>query len=673
MPYPASPNASYFALSTIQLLEEVASHELAEAITDPQLNAWYDNALGVSGEIGDLSNLSYSTLNGYVVQNEFSNKTNASMMAAGTNFYISSFQNPTEGQFNDVIATFVDTSGKGNLSSAAVNWGDGSSAYIPLTDNTVKRLNDTTFQLVASHTYKADEGRLYNLDVWLSLSDGSKAHAYGQLNIKGNKYNEKGLVRLTDPPVVGTASNISAVAGTPYTGAVATFIDPSGAEPNDNAHYTATIDWGDNTPVTAGTIRLTGGTFTVGGKHTYQAAGSYSVTCTINHEATVTQVVSSAEVLALADGTLLVATLPSAASPSSPIGIIGVNPLTGEQTPVSTGGLFSLPTYIDEAPDGQVYVSDLHAFGTGAVISVDPNTGQQRLLARGGYLNGPMVLAVVDGYLYVGNEGDGSGAIHNIVQIDPSTGKQRLITEGGGFTILGGMVPAPGNNLYVADDSAPGAIWEVNLDTGKQTLLSQGRLLNYSIDVAVEPSGDLIVVNGGGATNDLAGGVVRVNPHTGAQALVTSFGADAGVDSVEVSGDGTIFVGAISTGNRPGRVYAVDPDTGAQRIVSQDGQMSLVEGMRVFHSPISNGSAAPTHIPPVSGSVGPAPLGAANTEALFAAPMNLMLGEFGGDVANLREERTVFSSHGRERIRATDAHFEGLFWLKAVAAVFTDF
>ena len=93
------------------------------------------------------------------------------------------------------------------------------------------------------------------------------------------------------------------------------------------------------------------------------------------------------------DGTLLVCTGPSSFSSQSqtgfPIGIIGVNTSTGAQFPVSTGGIFSLPTYVTEAPNGQLYVTDIQAFTTGAIIRVDPNTGQQFLVAKGGMINGP--------------------------------------------------------------------------------------------------------------------------------------------------------------------------------------------------------------------------------------------------------------------------------------------
>jgi hypothetical protein len=58
-----------------QQFTEVTSHELAEAVTDPDVRTgWFDSALGSRGEIGDLANLDIATLNGYTVQKEWSNQ-----------------------------------------------------------------------------------------------------------------------------------------------------------------------------------------------------------------------------------------------------------------------------------------------------------------------------------------------------------------------------------------------------------------------------------------------------------------------------------------------------------------------------------------------------------------------------------------------------------------------
>ncbi|HLJ96818.1 MAG TPA: Ig-like domain repeat protein [Gemmataceae bacterium] len=305
-------------------------------------------------------------------------------------------------------------------------------------------------------------------------------------------------------------------------------------------------------------------------------------------------------VLSVAEGTVLAATLPSTFAGKDvsgfPTAIVGVDPGTGTQSLISSGNLFALPTYIAEGPNQQLYVTDLKASGTGAVLAVDPDTGTQRVVATGGFINGPNVLVYWNGFLYVANEGDASGAIHNLVRVDPNTGEQKLISDGsaGGFSVPVGMALAGGNNVYVADEpgnvrgSDPGKIWRVNLDTGQQTIVSdnnssQGKFFNHPVDIAIDGNGNIVVVNTGSVSNGYAGSVFRINAQTGVQSLVSTFGSDTGLDSIEVGQDGTLLIGAIQVGTIPGRIYSVNPVSGAQGIIASGGSLSEVEGIRAFH------------------------------------------------------------------------------------------
>jgi hypothetical protein len=100
-------------------------------------------------------------------------------------------------------------------------------------------------------------------------------------------------------------------------------------------------------------------------------------------------------------------------------------------------------------------------------------------------------------------------------------------------------------------------------------------LVNHPVDIAVDASGNLIVGNTGSAANNYAGSVIRVNPQTGVQTLVSSFSADTGLDSVEVGQDGTIFasptgllpVGSLGQSCEPerGRRHSAIPRAGHRR------------------------------------------------------------------------------------------------------------
>jgi hypothetical protein len=71
----ANCSGCVFAGQFLDTLTEVASHELAEAITDPALNAWWED--GPGDEIGDICNRQTTRLGGYLVQTEWSNAQNA--------------------------------------------------------------------------------------------------------------------------------------------------------------------------------------------------------------------------------------------------------------------------------------------------------------------------------------------------------------------------------------------------------------------------------------------------------------------------------------------------------------------------------------------------------------------------------------------------------------------
>src|SRR5207245_335983 len=141
--------------------------------------------------------------------------------------------------------------------------------------------------------------------------------AAGSLGTQPHTYAEEGTytvtVTVTNNSTSGSGSgmfqvsvadqNVAAVGGFSVTAAegalsatqtVATFTDPAGPEANDGTHYSASINWGDGTAPSTGTISIAAGstTFTVLGNHTYAEEGTYTITVTINHEATTPQTVT---------------------------------------------------------------------------------------------------------------------------------------------------------------------------------------------------------------------------------------------------------------------------------------------------------------------------------------------------------------------------------------------
>jgi Fibronectin type III domain len=98
---------------------------------------------------------------------------------------------------------------------------------------------------------------------------------------KGVSGGDKSFTTESDAPLSATGKSVNGTAGAKLSATVATFTD---ADPNGVvSEYTASINWGDGTASTTGTISATtGGGFEVKGSHTYAAAGQYTITVKIN-------------------------------------------------------------------------------------------------------------------------------------------------------------------------------------------------------------------------------------------------------------------------------------------------------------------------------------------------------------------------------------------------------
>jgi hypothetical protein len=162
------------------------------------------------------------------------------------------------------LATFTDPGGPEAVGdyTASINWGDGSGT----TTGTIS-LTSGVFTVTGSHLY-AEEGS-YSITITLHHDTATDATATTS-------------VTITDPPVVGTGLSLTAVEATQTNQTVATFTDPGGAE--TLSHYSASIDWGDNSATTTGTISVTGGVFSVSGSHLYTEEGAYSIIITLHHD-----------------------------------------------------------------------------------------------------------------------------------------------------------------------------------------------------------------------------------------------------------------------------------------------------------------------------------------------------------------------------------------------------
>jgi len=168
-----------------------------------------------------------------------------------------------------VLATFTDPSPFSVVGSfsGTVNFGDGS-AIVPVTI-TASTVAGTYLVTTASPQTYAKEG-LYTVTVTINETGGLSDVSTATATVKAAT-----LTLTVTPPTTITDGNA-------FTGQLATFTDANAS--GTASQFTATINWGDGSPSTIGTITQPGGVgtaFVVDGTHTYKT-GTYSYTVTIN-------------------------------------------------------------------------------------------------------------------------------------------------------------------------------------------------------------------------------------------------------------------------------------------------------------------------------------------------------------------------------------------------------
>lgn len=169
----------------------------------------------------------------------------------------------TEGKpFAGEVATFADTRcGASVVYSATVDWGDGATSA-----GSISGSCNGGFAVQGTHTYA--EGGSYTLRVPISGTNDSGGTATG-------------TAAVTDAPLAGTGTAISATQGSAFGKTLGTFSDSG---PNSGrTDFTASVDWGDGSPASPGTVSggPGAGPYTVTGSHTYFAAGTKRISLTV--------------------------------------------------------------------------------------------------------------------------------------------------------------------------------------------------------------------------------------------------------------------------------------------------------------------------------------------------------------------------------------------------------
>jgi sugar lactone lactonase YvrE len=269
-------------------------------------------------------------------------------------------------------------------------------------------------------------------------------------------------------------------------------------------------------------------------------------------------------------------------------GLLSVNPANGAQTrfsgPYSGGGGFN-----DVATDATGNVFALTPGSSGAaVVKIDAATLAQTVITSGDNLVHPSTIDLApDGSLFVVDTNVG------LVRVDAATGEQTVFL-GGLISVF--AVGASGNAYILRHDpptSPHASLYSLDLTT-KATVLVSATTFSDVRGMAVDANGNVLVVEhsglavkrvypgSGGAVAALSSGGLFMTPwgvtvDDGGSILVTDYQHEFGVSGCDPP------PGTHSTCN--GALIRVDPVTGAQTIVSQQGIFWNIEGVAIYLGP----------------------------------------------------------------------------------------
>ena len=175
---------------------------------------------------------------------------------------------PVEGEtfVGTLVATVTDSNPAATIAdfttgtgSVTINWGDGSSSTLtsasaPAVITASGSPAGVVFSITGSHTY-LEEGS-FQVTVTADDKGGSTTIASGQATVADAPLSTTGLFTgLVQPVIITDEATVFPIPqfGTPvFSGPVAYFTD--GNPVATIADYTATIDWGDGTPPSTGTV-----------------------------------------------------------------------------------------------------------------------------------------------------------------------------------------------------------------------------------------------------------------------------------------------------------------------------------------------------------------------------------------------------------------------------------
>ena len=259
---------------------------------------------------------------------------------------------------------------------------------------------------------------------------------------------------------------------------------------------------------------------------------------------------------------------------------IHIDPITGTQTVITSGGIFGSPHTIVIDSSGDLIIADPQAAGmTGAIIRVDPSTGSQSIVSSSGFFADPagIVIDAAGDYIVTDRRYGGTGAV---IRVNPNTGAQTIISSGGVFLYPIGITIDSAGDFIIADHSlfVPGKIVKVDHVTGTQSVLFDGGYLDRPTAVAISENGDFFV-------SEATGSIIQIDGVTGSQSILASGGYLTNPQGIALDADDNILVLDELALGGDGALIRIDPISGIQTLVSSgDNFLSPIAVIVVPHT-----------------------------------------------------------------------------------------
>lgn len=253
--------------------------------------------------------------------------------------------------------------------------------------------------------------------------------------------------------------------------------------------------------------------------------------------------------------------------------ILQVDPRTGSQTVITSGGLLGRPIAVAIEAAGTILVVDGDRFGPHGpqIVRVDPVTGGQSIVSAGGILLDPHDIAIdAGGNLFIADFTAPRGA-GGIIRIGQPDGAQSVVFEDT-ISFFGPFDLAVEESGTVVFTGSSGPLFRLDLATGAATVVAAD--VGSARGIAVQTDGGILVMDGD-TFGDLPR-VTRVDPVTGSLDTISSGGLFRFPTDLAIDAAGRILVLEDA-----GALIRVDPLTGDQALVTSGGSMAHPEGIAV--------------------------------------------------------------------------------------------